>query len=591
MSHRKKINSAGENVSVQYQNLFAQIISLIAPRKLYAILGRGSAKTTEIQVERLIDVIYDMPGAPCIWIADTFSNLTANILPGVLEGLERKGFHEGTHYVVEKEPPTFTEKEKAKLPKWLKPHFWKPFNRLVSYKRTIIFFTGTNIRFGSLDRPSTVAGGSYVYVFGDEVKYFKEAKIANLMKAVRGYRAQYGNSVFYRGVSFTTDMPNIANIGEDDWILKEQSNVNVPMITTVLKTGLVLNEANHEYAVAKQKWLQNKSNANLEECNNKLRTANRWRVNWEELRKEKTAQTFVLIASSYVNVDILTESWFDDAIAAQMNDFNTAILSCRPKLESGNRFYTALSERHFYFDGIDEKEYEKVELRGVEDCRVLRYLNKNRSLELGVDFGLMCSMIVAQDNLSTNELRLVKFIHTLSPDFVPELAEKFRNYFAPMVNKSVKMYYDPSANSYKAVNRDFASELKQCIEVDKLGKRTGWRVTLMSVGKRAALQSAEYYFMQKFLSGDEPRVPKLLIDAYAAKGVKKSIENARTLIKNHIVYKDKRSERLPVEQLFHKSTNASDAFKALLMRPTWVNILKDKKSLPSGIEDPSFNSG
>ena len=159
-----------------------------------------------------------MPGAPCVWVADTFSNLSANILPAVLEGLERKGFREGVHYIVEKEPPTFTDREKENLPDWLKPHFWKPFNRLVSYKRTIIFFTGMNIRFGSLDRPSTLAGASYVYVFGDEAKYFKEEKISNLMKAVRGYRAQYGTSVFYRGCSFTTDMPDTSHVGEDDWI-------------------------------------------------------------------------------------------------------------------------------------------------------------------------------------------------------------------------------------------------------------------------------------------------------------------------------------------------------------------------------------
>ena len=158
------------------------------PRKLRAVLGRGSAKTTDFQAERLAEIIFDMPGAPLVWVADTFSNLTSNILPGVLEGLERKGLHEGVHYVIEKEPPTYTEKEKEHLPTWLKPHFWKPFNRLVSYKRTIIFHTGTNIRFGSLDRPSTLAGSSYVYVFGDEVKYFKEEKIANLMKKKQGRR-------------------------------------------------------------------------------------------------------------------------------------------------------------------------------------------------------------------------------------------------------------------------------------------------------------------------------------------------------------------------------------------------------------------
>ena len=92
MSYRKRINADRTDIAdVQYQNKFAQIATLVSPRRLVAVLGRGSAKTTDFQVERIIDIAEDMPGAPCVWLADTFSNLTANVLPAVLEGLERKG--------------------------------------------------------------------------------------------------------------------------------------------------------------------------------------------------------------------------------------------------------------------------------------------------------------------------------------------------------------------------------------------------------------------------------------------------------------------------------------------------------------------
>lgn len=189
MPSRKKVNIVRtEAASVQFQNKHAQLVSLVSACQTFVVMGRGGAKTTDIQAERLFDLVYELPGAPVVWVADTFSNLSANILPSVIEGLERKGFRDGIHYVIEKEPPAFNDAETASLPAWLKPHFWKPFNKLVSYKRTMIFFTGLNVRFGSLDRPSTLAGASYVYVFGDEVKYFPEEKISNLMKALRGYR-------------------------------------------------------------------------------------------------------------------------------------------------------------------------------------------------------------------------------------------------------------------------------------------------------------------------------------------------------------------------------------------------------------------
>ena len=103
---RKRVKpESTQAASVQYQNPFAQIVSLAGACQNLNVVGRGGAKTTDIQAERLLDVIYDMPGAPVVWVADTFTNLNANILPSVLEGLERKGLREGVHYVIEKEPP------------------------------------------------------------------------------------------------------------------------------------------------------------------------------------------------------------------------------------------------------------------------------------------------------------------------------------------------------------------------------------------------------------------------------------------------------------------------------------------------------
>lgn len=191
------------------------------------------------------------------------------------------------------------------------------------------FHTGTNIRFGSLDRPSTLAGSSYVYVFGDEVKYFKEEKIANLMKAVRGYSVQYGNSPFYRGYSFTTDMPDVSHIGEYDWILKGASAMNTERLTLVMQAGLVYNQALHEYVAAKLEWQRTRTPEAEREYKNKLRTARLWRSRWVELRRLPETATFFMLASSYINVDILTAEWFDDAFAEQFSDYKAAILSMK----------------------------------------------------------------------------------------------------------------------------------------------------------------------------------------------------------------------------------------------------------------------
>ena len=95
----------------------------------------------------------------------------------------------------------------------------------------------------------------------------------------------------------------------------------------MIKAGLVYNEALHEYVAAKDKWLKTKSPDDLNDCRNRLRTAELWKARWTELRSRPEASTFYIRASSYVNADILTEEWFSDAIAAKLPDLNTAILS------------------------------------------------------------------------------------------------------------------------------------------------------------------------------------------------------------------------------------------------------------------------
>ena len=586
---RKRVDPESvKSASVQFQNRVAQISSLVGATQTLAVIGRGGAKTTDIQAERLLDVIQDMPGAPCVWVADTFSNLTANILPSVLEGLERKGLREDVHYVIEKAPPVFTEAEKSGLPDWLRPHFWKPFNKLVTYKRTIVFYTGTNIRFGSLDRPSTLAGASYVFCFGDEVKYFREEKIANLLKAVRGYRQEYGNSVFYRGFSFTTDMPDTTHVGEYDWILKYASNMDIPALVLVMRAGLVYNDCLHEAVAAKDQWKRTGSRADMEAYIRKCRVADQWRARWVELRRRPEARIFFMLASSYINVDILTGEWFGDAIAGQLPDLNTAILSMRPTLESGDRFYASLSERHFYYDGIDETAYDSFGLMDREDCRVLRHIDMDKPLIGGVDFGNMCSLSVAQNSTEKGRscLRVVKFLYTLAPEYVSDLGEKFRSYFSPMRTRVLMLYYDRAGNTYKSVGDDQVGKFKKAVEYDASGRRTGWTVQLMSIGQGNIGQPEEYNFMQEIMSERNPRLPVIRIDAQAAKHLKLSLENARTLIKNGVVFKDKRSEKLPVEQLPTRSTNPSDSFKYLVMTKQLRAIASGKSSLPSAAFDP-----
>lgn len=578
MTWRKTIKPNNPNVKTAFANWLSQLCLMILSKSLYMVAGRGSAKTTDIQVNRLIEMAYDMPGAPVVWVADTYSNLQKNVLRTVEEGLKAKGFIEGIHYVKGKKPPEFSPAEIPDgLPPKIKEHFWKPYNKLSTYQHTIIFFTGLNITFGSLDRPASLAGGNYVHVFGDEAKYFREQRVLNLQKAIRGMRAKYGNSVFYRGRTFTTDMPNPDNVGEYDWILKRSEGMSAKSLILVLKCAMIVNEALQEYIAACE-------SGDREEMTKKKRTWQRWVERWIAARMDKDAYTMFYIASSYVNVDILTPDWFHDAFTEDFIDAKTTVLSLKPTPEKGDLFYANLGERHFYMDGTNEVWGQRFGLDDEEDCRILKYHQMNQALDLGMDFGNMMSATFGQQ--CGEYYRIQKFIYTLSPEWIRELADKILAYYKPHRQKVINLYYDRAANNFKDAGQDLATQLMKALMKDKDGKPTGWKVILMSVGQGNIGQMEEYNFMQELFSGTHRKLPKVLIDFFHCKPLRSALQMAKTRKRTSngktIITKDKRSEQLPVHRLPMESTNPSDSFKYLMMRRSWRILVRGAKDIYTG---------
>jgi hypothetical protein len=170
---------------------------------------------------------------------------------------------------------------------------------------------------------------------------------------------------------------------------------------------------------------------------------------------------------------------------------------------------------------------------------------------------------------------------------VPDLGRKFRTYFSQHRNKIVYLYYDRAGNQYSKVGRSQVADLKKSIETDgETGRRTGWTVHLMSLHQATITQAEEYSFMMKLLGEENPRLPIVRIDYYAAKELRLSLQNASTIVKDNVVYKNKNSERLPVADLPTKSTNPSDAFKYFCMSKDLTAIAKGATAVPAGNADP-----
>lgn len=565
MSRRTHVNLEDDRVTGQYASWVKQAIDLIAPKDLYLIAGRATAKTSDIIAERSQTICRDMPHSKQVFVSDTYVNALKNITPTLIEGWNRKGWIEGKHYVTDAKPPS---------------HFKKCYKPVESFKHTIYTYLGNLFTIGSLDQPSGLAGDSFQHRYGDEARLLKKAKLDKLTPALRGEYAQFGTSVFYRGNTFTTDMPNIL-LGDDEWILSMEKNMNLDQVKNALQVGLVLNEIKLEVLAA----VQIKDYAKVENLKKQLV---KWTMHWVRARKDLT---FFYVVSSFVNVDILTDGFFADSLKALgIEEFKSAILSLKINLKKGEKFYGNLGEHHFYDDGVITSYYDKFAIgEEIEESSLaLRYIDHNAKLECGVDFGDMCSMISGQPR--GNYLYGLKAFHTLAPENEKHLGKQFREFYKYHKVKILDMYYDRSGNANSKTKRDWASMLQKAIEFDENGISTGWTVNLMSLGQGTIYHVEEFNFAKELMGETTKGLLKLKIDKFLCKCLKSSLELTKIKMKTDAkgtktLHKDKSSESLPLYLRPMYSTNYSDAFKYWIYRMDFVEQV-NTHSQYSGM-DPS----
>lgn len=567
MTRRTRINRDAPDAEPRFMNWVTQLMNMCMPWSCWWFAGRASAKTTQLLAERLKQAVTECPGAPFAWIADTYSNLHQNVIPSLLEGLRFLGWEEGSDFVIDKQPPD----------SWRR----KMYNVVSNFKHTMTFYNGVTVTFFSLDRPSIGAGRSFVAIFGDEIKYWKEEQFSNILKTVRGYYARYGQNPWYRSRTFTTDLPNPNHIGEYDWCFKIVKSMDRERVKLLIKVSLVYNDTRVQYAATLQRLhsaeLAEVPSSTIDRLKKELAdaetTMERWRKRWVKARQRVT---MVIISSTFVNLDVLGTEFFHDEQSESLEGFETNILSIRPHLAANQKFYPTLTADNFYADGYDNSVIDKFEYGWQEDCSVLRYLDRGRLLEAGMDAGNMLSMVFGQRNGKT--YRLLKELYTISPQTERDLADKFLAYFKPMQHKVLRLYYDRAMNNYQRQRADMATKIKQAIERDADGHPTGWRVILMSRGQGDIYSDVEYRFMMALLSGNlQDRLFSLLIDRHNCECTKAEMENCPTKVtkdrfNRDVIRKEKKGDKLPFERLPKESSNLTDAVKYLLMRPEWINV-------------------
>lgn len=520
--------------------------------------GRGVAKSTVILARRSERCVRLMPGAPLAIVANTYSNLIDNIMPAVQNGWKLDGLIEGVHYIKGKRPPEQWRRRCSVI--------------VDDYRHVYSFWNGSVLFLGSLDNPSLLAGKSVVHLLFDETKYASDSKAARVMPILRGDAITYGRCHLYGGVTITTDMPDVTE-GEYDWFFRNASEMDPERIIKIVQAASELNRL--------QLKLLKLNRAAKPDIRKIARIEKRIDYYEEGLLKLRKGQTFFMNISSFVNIDILTVDYARRLYngALELHEFLKSVLGMRPGVRRDARFYVLFSDRHKYYDGTAS---------GVAafSSAELRHLDKTRPIDGGMDFGNMLSLVIGQTD--GQYYRIQKNFYELPPGWFRELADQFLAFFTGHECKELNLYYDRAGNNFEKQGEDYASKIKDAIEKDASGRRTGWTVNLKSRKQSTIRQNAEFDFMHEFMRGENKKLPALLVDALNCPEMISSIEGARAEVKYRgsvkVVAKVKKTEKLEAKKLPRLSTNFSDAFKYLLMRREWIKAINVSGSQAPGAD-------
>lgn len=556
-----------DGTDVKFAHSVQLLTDFIDTTVLVYVGGRGLAKSTVVQARRSARCVRLMPGAPLAFVCNTYANLKDNIMPAVQKGWELMGMYEGVHYVQGVQPP----------------RSWRDRCTVIvnDYRNVYSFWNGTVIFMGSLDNPSLLAGKSVVHLFYDEAKFDREDRVNRAMPILRGDSLQFGGCHLFLGITITTDMPDV-NEGEYDWFFRYAANMDPARIEIIAqaafeRNALLLRRQREEHRSEPRKTA-------LQRIDRKLEYYDR------ALRKLRKGQTYFLNASSLVNVDILTTDYIRRLYEGtlELHEFCKSVLGMRPGLRRDIRFYILFGQTHLYTDGSPGGE-------AAWSSRDLRYLRADEPLDGGMDFGNMLSLVIGQKDGAY--YRCHKNFYEIPPGWFRELADQFLAFFATHGCRELNLYYDRAGNNFEKQKEDYARKIKEAIEKDADGVRTGWVVTLMSRRQSTIPQAEEYGFMQELMREDaDPgkrlNLPRLRVDAVNCRELVSSIEKAPAGIKyrgeSKVVYKVKKSEKLAPKKLPLLSTNFSDAFKYLMMRKEWRRMVRNASSNRANPYVPGF---
>lgn len=410
----------------------AQIRNMkVAARHTYLVCSRRWGKSEGGDAPAMLRSVQSMPGSLLALLSPTYGKLLKNTLPAVCRALARWGYQRDIHYVIGKQPPKSMG-------------FGSPIIEPFSYENSMTWYNGTICTLVSFDRAMSVNSMTLDGIFGFEAKFLDYDKIKEEVFPANSpdkyKQAIFGNSPWYNGYYFSTDMPT-NSMGK--WILDKEKLMDKELILSILEHY----ELYARFKAKPDRTSQYRAKQMLYKIN--------------AMRREAV---YYYEGNIYDNIEVVGPEY----VAAMKRDlpavlFQTAIMNERLK-KIPNGFYSALDDKiHVYQASYDNSKLDSLnydfERSTSSTCFADADLIPDQPLELAADYNAAINNIVVGQKAG-DRLRTLNRFYVKTPLKLKDVAMEFVKYYAPRTNRDVIFYYDSTAVAESAVSdATFADEV------------------------------------------------------------------------------------------------------------------------------------
>lgn len=473
------------------------------------VAGRAGGKTDGISADAALFNVHEMPRGNGAIYCNTYTSILQIVLPGMIRGWKRYGYHEGVHFWVRKYAPKEYDLRKA-------------YRYPLTAEHYIHWYNGSGIFLVSGDR-STSNGFDLDWAIVEEARLQNRDRLREFLLTIRGNDRYFGHLSSHGSVLYVTDMPQNSR---EKWVLDFRDQMDPEIIQGILACTMKIQKIRDK--------MRGKAESTKERLTREMKEI-------EALRTELRRKTVYFSKFTTLdNVHALGKNVIEN-FKRNLTDLEYQIsVLAEEDIRVQNGFYSLLNkDQHVYlaenYDVIDKVAGNRIMER---DCTWQTDISPHSPLYIAFDHNQVINNVVTAQ-IHGEYMRFVSHHHTMDKDneYLAALVRKWCLYYRAHINKTVYYYYD---------NTSIAGDARGSIPFNKeiidILREHGWVVHDIYIGQSPTHHSRHHLWTLAFLGTDE-RVNKVLFNEQTCEWLLKSFAGTPMKRIGAVYKKDKSNEK------------------------------------------------